>query len=100
MNLYDAAQLAVIELDRIDRFEFEPERFAERRKALDELCRAVHEADREEAVLEANTIAQYETTEFPDWMGEASQLFLEELSSLSQDEEARLLPEGSVAFFI
>jgi len=100
MNLLEAARLALHELDLIDTQEFDPSRFIERIHAIEALVQAIRDTEREEAELEANTIAQYETTEFPEWMAEASQLFMDNLSSLSRDEEARLLPDTSVVFFL
>jgi len=98
MNLLEAARLALHELDLISTGDFDPSRFIERIHAIEALVQAIRDTEREEAEL--NTIAQYETTEFPEWMAEASQLFMDNLSSLSRDEEARLLPDTSVVFFL
>jgi len=99
-DLIVAAKMALKELNLIDTVGFDEERYAERRRANEALWRSIRDAEQEEIEMELNFLPNGHVPEEPEWLTEQSQLFLENISNLTRDEEAQMIPESTVIFFL
>jgi len=99
-ELLAAAKLALNELNDIDVQGFDPERYHERMNAIGALAMAIRDAEREDDEIELNFLPNGQVPEEPEWLTEQSQLFLENISNLTRDDEVRMVPESTQIFFL